>query len=194
MELKNIFTILGKPGLFKSISETKSGVIVESLTDGKRFQAFTIEKISCIGEISIYTQTGEKIIADIFKQIYEVYKGKAPFDNKTDDNKLKEFFLSIEPDYDSDRVYPSHIKKIINWYNILIDKGVTEFIVDSKTESEKQEEEKNEVVAEVTAEKVETAEVKEAEKKPAKAKAAPKTSSAKTATAKKTDAKSKENK
>lgn len=163
MELRKIISISGKPGLYKSISQTKSGIIVESISDGKRFQSFDTDKMSSLGEISVYTHSEEKLLADVFTQMYEVCKGKQAIDPKSDNNKLKEFFATVEPDYDPERVYVSHMKKIISWYNLLVAAGFTEFIVEEKTEEESKVAE-TEKDAETETAKVETEDEKVAEK------------------------------
>ncbi|MGI6342757.1 MAG: DUF5606 domain-containing protein [Bacteroidales bacterium] len=163
MELRKIISISGKPGLYKSISQTKSGIIVESISDGKRFQSFDTDKMSSLGEISVYTHSEEKLLADILTQMYEVCEGKQAIDPKSDNDKLKEFFAKVEPDYDSERVYVSHMKKIISWYNILVAAGFTEFIVEEKTEEESEVAE-TEKDAEKETVKAETNDSKDSEK------------------------------
>lgn len=134
-DLSKILSISGKPGLFKTITQVKTGVIVESLIDGKRFQAFAHNKLSSLGEISVFTETEDKPLIEILKAIKEkTESGKAP-DPKVDDSKLKEFFETILPDYDRDRFYVSHMKKICAWYNLLHEKNMLDF-VEKETETE----------------------------------------------------------
>jgi hypothetical protein len=126
-DLSKILSITGKPGLFKMVAQAKNGVIVESLIDGKRFQAFTHDKVSSLEEISVFTDADDKPLREILKTIREKTEGgKAP-DPKSDNQKLKDFFETIMPDYDRDRVYVSHMKKIYAWYNLLQEKDMLEF-------------------------------------------------------------------
>jgi hypothetical protein len=127
MDLKEILSVSGKPGLFKTIAQTKTGVIIESLTDGKRIQAFASDKISSLGEISIFTADADLPLREVFKLIQEKNGDQPAPDIKTDDSALKTFFESIIPDYDRERVYVSHMRKIVQWYNILIENGITDF-------------------------------------------------------------------
>lgn len=127
MDLKEILSVSGKPGLFKTIAQTKTGVIIESLIDGKRIQAFASDKISSLGEISIFTNVEDMPLREVFRLIREKSGDQAAPDAKSDDNALKAFFETIVPDYDKERVYTSHIRKLVQWYNLLIANGITDF-------------------------------------------------------------------
>jgi hypothetical protein len=137
-DLSKILSISGKRGLFKVVSQLKNAVLVESLIDQKRFPAFAHEKISTLEEISVFT-TGEDIqLKNVLKTMFEKLESKPAIDTKTDDNALKSFFLTIVPDYDPDRVYASDIKKIIGWYNLLVENKLIDF---TEKEEEKKESE-----------------------------------------------------
>ncbi|MDD2633702.1 MAG: DUF5606 domain-containing protein [Bacteroidales bacterium] len=127
MDLKNILSISGKPGLYKNIGQSKSGVIVESITDGKRFPAFAHERISSLAEISIFTHAEDVSLADVFRKVYDKYEGKEVLDAKSDGAALRAFMLEVLPDYDEDRVYTSDIKKLVTWYNLLVANNMMEF-------------------------------------------------------------------
>jgi len=127
MDLKEILSVSGKPGLFKTIAQTKTGVIIESLTDGKRIQAFASDKISSLGEISIFTKDEDLPLREVFRMIQEKNGERPAPDVKMDDRGLKAFFESILPDYDRERVYVSHMRKLVQWYNILISNGINDF-------------------------------------------------------------------
>lgn len=127
MELSKILSISGKPGLFKVISQLKNAVLVESLIDKKRYPAFAHEKISSLKEISVFTTGEDKSLKDVLKSMYDKVEGKTAIDTKVDDKTLKAFFLEVVPDYDSERVYISDIKKIINWYNLLVENSLLDF-------------------------------------------------------------------
>jgi hypothetical protein len=127
MDLKEILSVSGKPGLFKTIAQTKTGVIIESLTDGKRVQAFASDKISSLGEISIFTTNEDMPLREVFRLIREKNGDQPAPDAKSDDTALKAFFESVVPDYDHERVYTSHIRKLVQWYNILIANEITDF-------------------------------------------------------------------
>jgi hypothetical protein len=127
MDLKEILSVSGKTGLFKTIAQTKNGVIIESLTDGKRLQAFASDKISSLGEISIFTTDEDLPLREVFRLIREKMGDQSAPDAKTDDKGLKAFFETILPDYDRERVYVSHMRKLVQWYNQLIANGITDF-------------------------------------------------------------------
>jgi hypothetical protein len=140
-DLSKIMSISGKPGLYKMVAQAKTGVIVESLIDGKRFQAFTHDKVSSLEEISVFTDTDDKPLREILTTIREKTDGgKAP-DAKADNKQLKEFFESIMPNYDRDKVYVSHMKKIYAWYNLLHEKEMLDFTEKPVEPEENKEEE-----------------------------------------------------
>ncbi|HFX17557.1 MAG TPA: hypothetical protein ENK64_00250, partial [Flavobacteriales bacterium] len=106
-----IISISGKPGLFKLLTTTKSGIIAESLKDKKRVMApFT--NISALDEIAIYTYDEEIPLWHVFQKIAEKEDFGPAIDHKSDKKTLEAYFKEVLPDYDEDRVYPSHIKKI----------------------------------------------------------------------------------
>lgn len=127
MKLNQILTISGKPGLFQLQSRTRSGFLALSLVDGKRISVGLRSNVSLLSEIAIYTLDEEKPLEDVFRAIKEKENGgKTTISHKAPNEELEEYFFSVVPNYDEDRVYPSDIKKIIQWYNILIDKGLLE--------------------------------------------------------------------
>ena len=149
MDLTKILSISGKPGLFKMVGEAKNKIIVESLIDGKKYPAFSHEKISSLKEISIYTESDDVPLEDVLVNIYKVMNGK-PVDNpkKFSSDKLKELFEKALPDYDKDAVYVSNMKSVFNWYNILLDKNLITIEKednsgeDNSKDSDKKEEDK----------------------------------------------------
>ena len=123
MTIDKIIAVNGKPGLFKVISAGKKNLIVESLTDGKRSSILSINNISSMDTIAIYTYTEEIPLPDVFYSIFEKEAGKETISHKESSQKLREYFLEILPEYDEERVYVSNIKKIVQWYSILLQAG-----------------------------------------------------------------------
>ena len=119
MDLTDIITISGKPGLYTIIGQTKSNVIVESIADGKRFPTFSSNRISALKDISIYTNDGEASLSDIYQKIYEKESGKECISHNEPTDKLYAYLEEILPDYDKDQVYTSDVKKLFQWYNLL---------------------------------------------------------------------------
>ncbi|MFC2151608.1 DUF5606 domain-containing protein [Bacteroidota bacterium] len=117
--LKDILSISGYGGLYKFISQGRSGIIVEALEDKKRMNASASAKISALEDIAIFTDTEDLPLKDVFKAISEKENGGVSIYHKSSANELKDYFAQVLPDYDRDRVYVSDIKKVINWYNIL---------------------------------------------------------------------------
>ncbi len=123
MTIDKIIAVNGKPGLFKVISAGKKNLIVESLADGKRSSVLSINNVSSMDTIAIYTYTEEIPLPEIFYSIFEKEAGKEGISHKESSQKLKAYFLEILPEYDEERVYVSNIKKIVQWYTILIQAG-----------------------------------------------------------------------
>jgi len=129
MALDKILSIGGRPGLYKLLTQTRTGFVGESLLDGKRLTVGLRSNVSVLSEIAIYTLEEEIPLREVFQKIKEREGGnKTSVSHKADKLELEEYFFEILPNYDEDRVYPSDIKKIIQWYNILVDKEITEFV------------------------------------------------------------------
>ena len=126
MSLKGIIAVGGMSGLYKVISQTKTGFIVESLNDQKKTVIQSTQKVSTLEDISIYTASGEKPLKDVLILMKE--KESIPVNPKSEPAELKKYFKTIVPDFDEERVYASDIKKIISWYQLLKE------IVDQKDE------------------------------------------------------------
>jgi hypothetical protein len=120
MEFNKIIAVTGKPGLFEVISQSKTGIIVKSLVDGKRFPILSTQNVSLLENIAIFTYEEEVPLLTIFKSISEKAAGKETISHKESGAKLTAFFSEILPDFDQERVYTSNIKKIVQWYNALI--------------------------------------------------------------------------
>lgn len=127
MELKEILAISGQPGLYKYVAQSKNGVIVESLLDGRRMNAAANAKVSALTEISMFTEGDDIALADVFTRIYAHTGGKEAISHKEAPEKLKAAFAEVLPEYDRDRVHVSDMKKCFAWYNTLVQAGFTEF-------------------------------------------------------------------
>jgi hypothetical protein len=135
--LKEILSVTGKPGLFKLVSQGKNMLIVESLLDGKRIPAYTKDKVVSLGDIAIFTETAEVPLGQVLELVKAKENGAVcSIDSKADNDKLRKFMGEILPEYDRERVYPSDIRKLISWYNLLINAQITEFVSEEKVEEE----------------------------------------------------------
>lgn len=141
MDLSKIVSISGKAGLYQIKSQAIGRIIVESLIDGKRIPAFANDRMSSLEEISIFSVDEDKPLKEVFKGIHDKMGDKVDFDfKKASNDQLKEKFLEVMPDYDQDAVYPSDMKKVFAWYQMLNDKGLLDFTEEPKTTEEKPEE------------------------------------------------------
>ena len=124
MEFSKIISVAGKPGLFQVVSQSKNAIIVESLIDKKRVAVNATQNVSFLENIAIYTYEEDLPLLNVFKAISEKAEGKKAISHKESGNKLQAYFAEVLPNYDDERVYTSNIKKVIQWYNLLIDAGL----------------------------------------------------------------------
>ena len=124
MNLEKILAISGKPGLYVLQVQTRTGFVAESLVDGKKITVNLKSNVSLLSEISIYTYEGEKPLSEIMQKIADKENKGQAISHKEDNATLIAYFKEILPEYDDERVYPSDIKKVLNWYNILQVKGL----------------------------------------------------------------------
>lgn len=137
--LKEILSISGRPGLYKLISYGKNLIIVESLIDNKRIPAHSRDKIISLGDIAIYTDSAEVPLNEVLEKVAIKHDRKAiNAKDYSNSAELQTFFAEILPDYDKERVYNTDIKKVITWYNILVNAGYTSFVEDKKENDEKE--------------------------------------------------------
>ncbi len=124
MSLEKILAISKKPGLYKLINQSRGGYIVESIVDCKKRFVMIDESLSLLSEISIYTLEDELPLLEVFKKIFIKEQGKATtVSPKSSNEDLESYFFSVLPNFDEDRVYSSDIKKILSWYNLLLNDG-----------------------------------------------------------------------
>ena len=153
MKLSEIVSVTGLPGLYKSSGKRADGLIVTSLTDGStKFVSGRVHLFSTLDNITIYTQEGSKELKEVLADMKKNEAAHSPLNLKTDD-LLKAYFEAVIPDYDKEKVYVSHMKKLVGWYNVLNEKGlIAELTADESTADAASGEEK---AAEGTEEKAE---------------------------------------
>ncbi len=139
MDFSKIIAITGKPGLFQVISQSKNAIIAENIADQKRLAINATQNVSLLENIAIYTYEEDIPLLDVFKAISEKTEGKEAISHKESGNKLAAFFTEVLPNYDDERVYTSNIKKVIQWFNLLIKSGM-DFSKVEETSEEKTEE------------------------------------------------------
>ncbi len=127
MNLEKVLAITGKPGLYSLKLQTRSGFVAESLLDGKKITVGMRNNVSLLSEISMYTHSEEKPLTEVMDSIAKKENNGPALSHKESNDKLIAYFREVLPDYDEDRVYPSDIKKVLNWYNLLQSKGLVSF-------------------------------------------------------------------
>lgn len=147
IDLRGIISISGHGGLFKVISQTKFGLIVEVIADGKRMPAYSSQRISALEDISVFTTGEDMPLAEVFQKIADKEnKGAIAIDAKISNDDLRKKLESYLPEFDKERVYASDIKKLFNWYNLLQSKDLLKELKEEAPEAK-------EAVAEETEEK-----------------------------------------
>ena len=137
---QTILAIAGKPGLYKLVTRGNNNLIVEALdATHRRMPAFATDRITSLGDIAMFTETDDVPLTDVLENLKNLESGKKASINekKASSAELHEYFSKVLPEWDQDRVKDSHIKKLISWYNILIEAGITDF-KDAETEEEQQ--------------------------------------------------------
>ncbi len=121
MKIDEIAGVSGKPGLYKIVKPGKRMIILESMTDGKKFPFYKVEKVSPLNRVSLFTLEGEMELPEVF---YRMHSSEVePVNYKSGDRELMGYLEQVLPEYDRESVYPSHVKKLIQWYGILRDAG-----------------------------------------------------------------------
>jgi hypothetical protein len=137
MGLKEILAVPGYPGLYKYVAQSqRGGVIVEGLADGKRMNVPSNARVSSMTDISVFTRSEDRPLADIFTAFYTHTGGKPTVSHKDSSAAIEAAFAEVVPDYDPDRVHLSDMKKIVQWYNALLGAGMTEFRLSEEPKSE----------------------------------------------------------
>ncbi len=127
---QTILAIAGKPGLYKLVSRGKNNLIVEILdSTHRRMPAFANDRITSLGDIAMFTETDDVPLMDVLENLKKLEEGKKASVNekKASGDELREYFTKALPEWDRERVHTSDIKKLISWYNILVENGITDF-------------------------------------------------------------------
>ena len=128
--METILAISGKPGLYKLVSRGNANLIVEALDDThKRLPAFATDRVTSLADIAMFTETDDVPLMDVLENLKNLEGGKKASINekKASGEELRAYFSKVLPNWDQDRVQNSHIKKLITWYNILVEAGITDF-------------------------------------------------------------------
>ena len=138
--LKEMLSISGKTGLFKLISKGKNIFIAESLLDHSRIPVYSRDKVVSLGDITMYTNDGDVRLAQILQSIKQKENGEViAFSPSITSEELRSYFSQVLPDFDRNKVYPSDIKKVMNWYNLLVKTGFADFEEADEEEKEKED-------------------------------------------------------
>lgn len=136
MKLEDILSVSGKPGLYRMVAQTRTGLLAENLDDGKRIPVTAAQQVSSLKDIAIYTYSEEVGLGEIFSSMQKYAEANELPALKSDKQTMLEFFQEILPEFDEDRVYPSHIKKVLSWYLKLEEHGLLKEITEGDSEEE----------------------------------------------------------
>lgn len=133
MDLKEIVSIAGQPGLFKYVAQSSHGIIIESLQDGRRSSVGGNQRVSSLGEIALFTEADDLPLVQVFYRMAQKCDYKETISHKSDPSELKAFFEAVIPEFDRDNVKASDMKKIVSWYNLLANSGLLPTDADMKS-------------------------------------------------------------
>ena len=137
MKLRDILAISGEPGLYNYIAGSRNGVIAESLVDGKRKNfSGTHSRVSSLAEISIFTEDDDVALADVLTSLYAHTKGEQTLSHKASEVELRSLFDEVLPNYDRERFHLSDMRKLVQWFNILVKAGMTDFSIEEQESAE----------------------------------------------------------
>ena len=139
IDLKKVLAVSEYSGLYLFISESKSGVIVEAFADKKRTCMSPRTKMTSLSDISVYTDTGELRLKEVLERMKSLPPEKEFPNPKADPLLLKKFFQEVIPEYDRDRFYLSHMKKVLEWFRLLRNSDALDFLEDEKEEEKAEE-------------------------------------------------------
>ena len=137
-DLTKILAVSGQHGLFEYVAQARNGVIAESLSDRRRTVLGATSRISTLADISIYTSEGEMKLADVFLSVNKALDGADAPTSKAPEKEVVALFEKAVPDYDADRFYVSHMRKILDWYSQIVKYASLDFV---KEEEEKADDE-----------------------------------------------------
>lgn len=140
MNIDKVISISGKPGLYTLVTQSKGGFIAENLDNNRKTSVPASASVSLLSNIAIYTLTDEVPLVEVFKRIFEKENGGKAIDHKSSEKELRNYMAEVLPDYDEDRVYKSDLKKLFQWYNILLKNGLLVPSEEDKEETTKEEE------------------------------------------------------
>ena len=170
MKITDILAVAGKPGLYQVLASGSASIVVESMVDGKRSSIPGTARVSNLADITMYTHDDDVPLLDILNRMHEAQKGEAGPSHKDAAQAIRDFVDGIVPELDHDRVYQSDLKKLVQWYNLLVGKGA--FPLEAPEDPEEKAKEEKAKEKKPTAKK--PAAKKAAAKKPAAKKAAAK--------------------
>ena len=136
--LRTILSVAGKAGLYKLVSNGRNMLIAEALdASKKRMPVHGVDKVVSLGDIAMYTDDEEVPLWQVLDSVKAKCEGAvcAVDYKKASNEELADFFAEVLPNYDRDRVYMTHVRKLIQWYNILVEAGLTDFVPEEEKEA-----------------------------------------------------------
>lgn len=133
--MNKILSVSGQHGLFQYVAQARNGVIAENIADKRRTVLSASSRISTLADISIYTSEGEMKLADVFLAVNKALDGAEAPSSKASDKEVTELFAKAVPDYDADRFYLSHMRKILDWYSQIVKYASLDFVKEDEEKS-----------------------------------------------------------
>ena len=139
MKISDVLAISGKPGLFKILASSSKNLVVESMIDGKRSSIPGSLRVSSLSDITMYTLEEDVPLRDILKTMFDKNKGKSALSHNSAPQEVKDFIDSVVNDLDHGRVYASDLRKLVQWYNLLISQKALPFEEEEEKEDDKKQ-------------------------------------------------------
>jgi len=184
MKITDILAIAGKPGLYQVLASGSASIVVESMMDGKRSSVPGTARVSNLADITMYTNDEDVPLMDVLNRIHDAQKGAEGPSHKAEAQAIRDFIDGIVPELDHNRVYQSDLKKLVQWYNLLVSKGAFPLEAPEEEGADEKASAKKAAKSEKKPAAKKSEANKSAAKKPAAKKAAPKKSAANKATKK----------
>ena len=139
MKLQDILTISGEPGLYQYIASSRNGIIAESLITGARKNfSGTHARVSSLAEISIFTEDEDVTLSQVLTDLYAHTKGEQTISHKASEKELRALFEVVIPGYDRERFHLSDMRKVAQWFNLMVSAGMTDFSIEEIAEEEQE--------------------------------------------------------
>ncbi len=138
-DLRKILSVSGQHDLFRYLAQARNGIVAENITNGKRTSFSHTTRLSTLADIAIYTDEKEMKLSEVFLAINKALDGAEAPSHKASEAEIKALFIKAVPNYDEDRFYLSHMRKVLDWYSQLVKHASLDFVEEEEEEPQETE-------------------------------------------------------